>query len=371
MTLSNPFPNGVVQPSGNSLGLLTGTGGDIYFVDPNRGAPRVQQYSADFQRELPGGISLSLGYTGLTGIESELGGIECRIDRRLHQHQPARSEVPEPAGRLHDRPACRTRSSASPAPASSPARPTIARGQLLRPFPQFGNVYMEMSTGAHSQYNAGIVQLRKRVSGLWGGTFSYTYSRLNDNQWGETNYYSSNPGIQNNYEVIPGSAYYNPDLEYGRSLLDSPHKVVIAPTLMLPFGEGQKYCHQRRRRRDPRRLVDHAGGHAAERLPDRRHAAGVDRQHVPVRRHAAAEHRSGPGLPGRRATSPIGSPRTPRDNLYFNKSAFTTRAGQHVRQRAAHAPRRLLAVAQQRRPVGQQERAAPAARRRRPSAWRC
>ena len=53
VSLSNPFPAGSVQPSGNTLGLLTGAGGDIYFVDPNKGAPRVQQYSADFQRELP------------------------------------------------------------------------------------------------------------------------------------------------------------------------------------------------------------------------------------------------------------------------------------------------------------------------------
>ena len=79
------------------------------------------------------------------------------------------------------------------------------------------------------------------MTGVWGGQFSYTYSRLNDNQWGEANYYSSNPGIQNNYEMIPGSPYYNPNAEYGRSLLDSPHKIVIAPTFMLPFGNGHKY----------------------------------------------------------------------------------------------------------------------------------
>ena len=42
--------------------------------------------------------------------------------------------------------------------------------------------------------------------------------------------------------MIPGSPYYNPDQEYGRSLLDSPHKVVIAPTLMLPFGKGSGAC---------------------------------------------------------------------------------------------------------------------------------
>ena len=117
-------------------------------------------------------------------------------------------------------------------------RATIERGQLLRPYPQFGNVYMQQSTGARSQYNAGILQLRRRATGLWGGNFSYTFSRLKDNQFGQSNYYSAAPGIQNNYTVIPGSAYYNPDQEYGQSLLDSPHKLTIAPTLNLPFGKG-------------------------------------------------------------------------------------------------------------------------------------
>ncbi len=121
------------------------------------------------------------------------------------------------------------------------SRQTIEVGQLLRPYPQFGNVYMQQSTGARSQYNAAILQVRKRTTGLWGGTFSYTYSRLNDNQFGESNYYSSNPGLQNYYEVVPGSAYYNPNAEYGRSLLDSPHKLVIAPIVNLPFGKGQKF----------------------------------------------------------------------------------------------------------------------------------
>jgi hypothetical protein len=97
---------------------------------------------------------------------------------------------------------------------------------------------MLQSTGAHSQYHAGIFQLRKRVSGWWGGNFSYTYSRLKDNQFGEGNYYSSAPGVQNNYTVIPGSDYYNPDLEYGRSLLDSPHKIVISPILQLSFAKS-------------------------------------------------------------------------------------------------------------------------------------
>ncbi len=78
VSMSNPFPNGLTQPSGNTLGLLTGAGGDVYFVDPNKGAPRVQQYSVDVQRELPGGVSVSIGYTGLTGSNMSWGGSATR-----------------------------------------------------------------------------------------------------------------------------------------------------------------------------------------------------------------------------------------------------------------------------------------------------
>jgi hypothetical protein len=237
VTMTNPFPNGLVQPSGSSLGLLTGVGGDVYFVDPNKGAPRVQQYSADLQRELPGGISVSVGYSGLTGSNMSWGGsgnalININQIDPKYQSLPAdytTASVPNPFFGV---------AGAGPYAALT----SIPRGQLLRPFPQFQNVYMQQSTGAHSQYHAGIFQLRKRVTGLWGGSVSYTLSRLNDNQFGESNYYSSAPGLQNNYTVIPGSPYYDPDLEYGRSLLDSTHKIVVAPTVMLPFGEGKRWA---------------------------------------------------------------------------------------------------------------------------------
>ena len=231
VTMSNPFPNGLVQPTGNSLGLLTGTGGDITFIDPNKGAPRDYQYSADLQRELPAGITASVGYTGLTGRNLSWSGsvnINQLDPKYLTSGLNTLSSVPNPFYGIAD--------------AGQYANSkTIQLGQLLRPFPEFGNITMSQGTGAKSQYNALIVSVRKRSNGLWGGSFSYTYSRLDDNQFGQGNYYSSGAGLQNNYEVIPGSAYYNPDDLYGRSLLDSPHKIVIAPTVNLPFGEGRRW----------------------------------------------------------------------------------------------------------------------------------
>jgi hypothetical protein len=237
--ISNPFPAGLQPPTGSSLGLLTGVGNDVFFVDPNKGAPRVQQYSVDLQRELPGGVSVTIGYTGVTGSNLSWTGSNAGATAgyiNINQLDPKYQSLVADTLKTVPNPFFGV-PGVGPFSLSS----TIPLGQLLRPFPEFGNVYMEQSTGAHSQYNAAILEVRKRVTGLWGGTFSYTYSRLNDNQFGETNYYSSAPGLQNNYTVVPGSPYYNPDAEYGRSLLDSPHKIVLAPTLLLPFGEGKRF----------------------------------------------------------------------------------------------------------------------------------
>jgi hypothetical protein len=231
ISMSNPFPGGLVQPSGNALGLVTGAGGDIFFIDPDKGAPRVQQYSVDLQRELRGGVNLSLGYTGARGTN-----LDWKSSININQLDPKYQSLLTTTSTLVPNPFFGVGQAGPFA-----TRSTIEIGQLLRPFPEFGNVNMQQSTGAHSLYHAAIFQLRKRATGVWGGSFSYTYSRLSDNQFGESNYYSSNPGLQNNYTVVPGSPYYDPEQLYGRALLDSPHKLVIAPTVTLPFGHGKTF----------------------------------------------------------------------------------------------------------------------------------
>ncbi len=74
VTLSNPFPGGLVPTLGNSLRTLTGVGTDITYVDQNSSAPRVQQYSLDVQRELPGAQSITVSYVGSRGDDLSLGG---------------------------------------------------------------------------------------------------------------------------------------------------------------------------------------------------------------------------------------------------------------------------------------------------------
>jgi len=72
------------------------------------------------------------------------------------------------------------------------------------------------------------------MSNGWGGRINYTWSRLKDNQFGETNAYSdTNGNAQNAYDVAA---------EYGYGLLDVPHKLVLSPIFELPFGEGKKWA---------------------------------------------------------------------------------------------------------------------------------
>jgi hypothetical protein len=232
-TLDNPFPNGLQQPTGSSLGLLTGVGGNVEFVDQTKGAPRVHQYSVDVQRELPGNMAVTIGYVGASGRDIGYGGTVESTAININQIDPAvaRQRFPGPNG-TWDAAALRT---LVPNPFFGIAaagelgsNPTIAQGQLLRPFPEFGDVLMiESTAGGRRQYNGLTATLDKRTGSTgWGGRLSYTFSRTMDNQFGQDNVYQRRePTPQNNYDL---------DAEYSVSNFDSPHRIILAPIYVMP-----------------------------------------------------------------------------------------------------------------------------------------
>jgi trimeric autotransporter adhesin len=236
VTLNNPFPNGTVQPSGSSKGTLSGVGTTISYVDQNSTAPRVQQYSIDVQRELPGAMAINVQYLGSRADHLSLGGSND-VAVNINQLDPKYMAL---GAALSQQVANPFFGNPNAGPLASQA--TLSRGQLLRPYPQFVDVNARHVLEGKSRYNAAVVEWSKRMTHGIGGRVSYTYSVLKDNQMGEGNFYSAggtNP--MNNYNYIPGSPYYNPDADYAYSLLDVPHRLILAPMFELPFGKGKKY----------------------------------------------------------------------------------------------------------------------------------
>jgi hypothetical protein len=228
VTLDNPFPDGLIQPTGSSLGILTGIGGNVDFIDQNKGAPRVHQYAIDVQRELFGDTSVSIGYIGSTGRDLGYGGF-TNTGIEINQIDPA--TVPKDASGRWDAAALR-RSIPNPffgVPGTGELgnAATIMAGQLLRPFPQFNNVTkLQVTEGGKRQYHAMVIKVNKRTTRTWGGTFNYTWSRMMDNQWGQTNTFGASSGTPQNY--------YDLDAEYSISNIDTPHRVVLSPIVRIP-----------------------------------------------------------------------------------------------------------------------------------------
>ena len=227
LNMVSPFPNGVLTPVGNTRGALTGVGSNVEFIDQDRTAPQVHQYSVDLSRELPGNIAVGFEYVGATGRDLGLGGSADGI-LNINQVNPSflslgtalLDQVPNPffgAGT-----------------GFQPTSATVQRRQLLRPFPQFGDILMRQNTSGESQYHAAVFKVEKRITNGWGGRLNYTFSRLKDNQFGEGNFFSSAVGeAQNAYDI---------DGEYSTGLLDVPHKLVFTPIVELPFGEGKRWA---------------------------------------------------------------------------------------------------------------------------------
>ncbi len=231
-TLSNPFPNGLIKPSGSSLGLLTNVGSAVDYVDQDRGAPYVQQYSLDIQRELPDNVALTLSYIGSRGTQLNLGSIN---DSTINLNQLTPQILSQyTAAQLTERVA--NPFSGIAAAGALGRSTTIERRQLLRPFPQFTDILIHGAGGGYSFYNALTVKAQKRLSRGVGFLASYTFSKQLDNVLGQGNFFATSVGGPLNTYNLRG--------EYGLSTFDTPHRFTLSGSYELPFGKGKALLNQ-------------------------------------------------------------------------------------------------------------------------------
>ena len=195
-------------------GLLTGVGGPITFNNQDRQSEYLQQYSFDLQRQLPGNMAVAVGYIGHARRRSESTArstsISCTPDIVAQWGSRLNDQVPNPFFGIADAGAFSTNS-------------TISRGQLLRPFPQFGNVLQDQTTGARTRYHAVTAKLDKRAVGV--------VERQLPLHVEPTRYRPVRRGqpVLHDGAADPAAQQLRLEAEYSRSLQDVPHRTVLSP----------------------------------------------------------------------------------------------------------------------------------------------
>lgn len=224
-TLTAPFPSGIAQPSGHALGVMTGVGGGIEFVDPATTPGRYQRFSVEIERQLAAHLAVSAAYVGGIGTSLSVGGSSGSFVN-INQLDPRYLSMGAALTQPVTNPFFGT-----PLAVGILAGQQIPAAQLLRPYPQFDAVYAMRSSLARSRYDALIVGVDRRFD-RWSLRANYTFSRQRDNQFAESNFFSEGSSIRN---------YYDIESEFGLSVLDVPHRANVAGSIDLPLGLSASY----------------------------------------------------------------------------------------------------------------------------------
>lgn len=210
--LTNPIPSGqLIQPVGNSLGLSSQLGqalGTIY--QPDRATPYYTRWEASVQRELPYRMLVTVTYLASRGtsipVVRAVNNVPLEFLSTSRQDDPVNDKVL--SGNV-------TNPFAGLLPGSTINGATVARSQVLRPYPQFLAFSIEQYDGS-DRYDALSLQFDKRFAGANSLTVQYTRSKTTDTL-----------------------NYLNPQdntLEDRISPNDRPNRLSIGASLGLPFG---------------------------------------------------------------------------------------------------------------------------------------
>lgn len=186
--LSNPFPQGVPSPYGNSAGLGIALGQNITGPLHTQDIPYQANWSLDIQRELPFKFVVTAAYVGNVGVHlmtpiqfNQIPEADLALGSKLL------NVVSNPFyGIITD-------------PSSTLSLATVQYAQLLRPFPQFLNVRAINVGAGHSSYEAGQLTVEKRFSQGLSVLFGYTFSKAIDNVGEMTSVAGTRNGFQDNY----------------------------------------------------------------------------------------------------------------------------------------------------------------------------
>jgi Carboxypeptidase regulatory-like domain/TonB dependent receptor len=251
--LSNPFPNGLIQPPGSSLGELNDVGfGAIGPLRTHAAAltPYEQSWTLGIERQIPGNVVVAANYIGKKGTHLYFAGdnnrdilgpsIESLPLNPPNPNNPNQcqtlnvscleSYVPNPFASLIS----------NPNSTLSNLSTTVPYYQLLMPFPQYTSVTTDEPPIANSTYHALQLTANKAYSNGLELVASFTWSKSID----DSSMYDTNVAWLASYGPESGFALQdpnNPKSERALSTFDVPAMLKFSYSYDLPFGRGRAF----------------------------------------------------------------------------------------------------------------------------------
>jgi hypothetical protein len=233
--LSNPFPNGLNQPAGSSLGLLNdvgyGANGPLKISAANL-TPYEESWTFGIERQVPWNVVLDVEYLGKKGDHLPFSGANSldilgpQVEKySANQINTLNSYVTNPFSSLNGGPISDPNSTLSSA--------QVQAVQLELPYPQFTSVSTDVQMIGNSIYHGLQLRAAKHFSNSLEFLVNYTWSKsIDDSSVGDDNvtWLGSFTSLQD-----PNK----PWLERSLSTFDIPSVLKFSYSYDLPFGRGK------------------------------------------------------------------------------------------------------------------------------------
>jgi hypothetical protein len=219
--LANPFPNGLVAPSGNTNGMLQSVGTSISgLFNQNPKSPYNERYSLGVQYQLPGDMIMEADYVGSTGQHIRITRDYDPLPNQYLSTDTTRTAAQSANATALGASVKNPFAGITVPGSSSLTGSTTSQSQLLKPYPEFTGITQSDPSG-FSSYNALQISVQKRFSHGYNLSASYAKSRSLDAI-----------SFLNAGDAKPW---------YGVSNGDYPQMVALAGIYELPFGRNKPF----------------------------------------------------------------------------------------------------------------------------------
>ncbi len=232
-SLSNPFPDGVIQPTGSSLGAATNLGSTLSTVEHSQRTPTTYNFNFGLEYELPHQTVVSAAYVGSRGLFLPMGSVDMNALslQTIAEYQDGllSTMVPNQWAAIQ------------PATNANYGSDTVPLWVSLQPFPQFGNgsygagngVNVNAYRGGDSEYSSLQVKVEKRMTQHFTTLATFT--------WGKLMTDDSNPPLSfiGYHGAGAPQDWHNLNLEHALSGQDIKYQFNWHVSYDLPIGRGR------------------------------------------------------------------------------------------------------------------------------------